>query len=409
VTKFSPDGSALAYSTYLGGSHGAAATGIAVDASGSAYVTGGTGSTDFPTVNPFQSTNPDFGAAFVAKFSADGSALVYSTYLGGTAHLNQGMLVGGSEGMSVVVDGSGSAYVTGFTFCTDFPTTTTAFQLSNHAAPTGNPNAFVTKFNPAGSALVYSTYLGGSRGDEANGIAIGGAGNAYVTGYTDDADFPTANPVQANNNASNNNTEGKNAFVTEMTPDGSGLVYSTYLGGSGNDTAYGIAVDSVGSSYVTGGASSTDFPTANAFQARKNSPNLSAFVAKIAFSADLIIHSLAPTVIASGSTLTYTILVTNNGPDAASNVSIQDVIPAGTTFNSVSVSSGSCTAPAAGGTGTVSCTAPSLANNGVITEVLTVNVTAGLGSAIMDTATVSSSTYDAFPGNNSAEITTTVI
>jgi uncharacterized repeat protein (TIGR01451 family) len=114
-------------------------------------------------------------------------------------------------------------------------------------------------------------------------------------------------------------------------------------------------------------------------------------------------------VIPSGATLTYTIEVTNSGPDAANSVSIQDAIPAGTTFNSVAISAGTCAAPDPGGTGTVTCTVPSLANNGVITEVLTVNVTAAMGSVVIDTATVGSSTFDPFPGNNSATIATTVI
>src|SRR5207248_649515 len=163
---FTPDGTALAYTTYLGGSQVDIATGIAVDAAGDAYVTGDTGSKDFPTVNAFQNRNNDFASAFVAKFNTDGSRLVYSTYLGGSPHVIQ-QLVGGSGASGIAVDDSGNAYVTGFTYCTDFPTTLTAFQRTNNAVGSKSPNAFVTEFNADGSELVYSTYLGGRRGAQA--------------------------------------------------------------------------------------------------------------------------------------------------------------------------------------------------------------------------------------------------
>jgi len=411
VTKFSPDGSTLRYSTYLGGSRGSRATGIAVDPAGNAYVTGGTGSTDFPTANAFQNTMRDFGAAFVTELNADASGLLYSTYLGGSSRVNQGLLVGGSGANAIAVDSSGSAYVAGTTYCTDFPTTVPAFQMSNNAGPSSSPNAFVTKFNAGGSTLVYSTYLGGSRGDQANGVAINSSGNAYVTGYTADTDFPTANPIQANNNASNSNKVGRNAFATEFTPDGSGLVYSTYLGGSGNDTAYGIAVDGFNNTYVTGGSGSSDFPTTtNAFQTTEHSQSYSVFVAKIGSAANLTISNSAPAVTMSGTAITYTITVFNNGPDTALNVGITDAIPAGTTFASVAVSGGSCTAPPLGGTGTVICTVPSVGMNSgdTVVETLVVNVTATSGS-ILDTAIVSATTPDPKSSDNSSTATTSVI
>jgi len=414
VTKFSTDGLALVYSTYLGGSTsgvGDAGAGIAVDASGSAYVTGRVASADFPTVNAFQSSTKGDGTAFVTKLNADGSALVYSTFLGGSSHLNNGMLVGGSVATGIAVDSSGNAYVTGSTYCTDFPTTAPAFQMSNNAGPSSSPNAFVTKFNPSGSGLVYSTYLGGSRGAQANGIAINGSGNSFVTGYTADTDFPTANPIQANNNASNSNNVGRNAFVTEFTTDGSGLVSSTYLGGSGNDTAYGIAVDGSNNTYVTGGSGSSDFPTTtNAFQTTKHSQSYSVFVAKIRSSANLTISNSAPAVTLGGSAITYTITVFNNGPDTAFNVAIADAIPAGTTFVSAAVAGGFCTAPPVGGTGTVTCTVPSVGFNSgdTVVETLVVNVTATSGS-ILDTATVSAATFDPKTADNSATATTSVV
>lgn len=410
VVKFSSDGSTLMYSTYLGGSRGSEGAGIAVDPTGNAYVTGGTGSADFPTANAFQNTMRDFGAAFVTELNANASALIYSTYLGGSSRVNQGFLVGGSGANAIAVDSSGSAYVAGTTYCTDFPTSATAFQGSNHAGPSSSPNAFLTKFNPGGSTLAYSTYLGGSRGDQVYGVAINSSGNAYATGYTADTDFPTANPIQANNNASNNNNIGRNAFVTEFAADGSGLLFSTYLGGSADDTAYGIAVDGSSNTYVTGVAGSADFPTVNAFQPTKRSQSSTAFVAKIGSAANLTISNSAPAVTMSGIAITYSITVFNNGPDTALNVSITDAIPAGTTFASVAVSGGSCTAPPLGGTGTVTCTVPSVGMNSgdTVVETLVVNVTATSGS-ILDTATVGSSTFDPKTADNSATASTSVI
>ena len=248
----------LSYSTYLGGSSGDLGYGIAVDSSGNAYVTGGTTSVDFPTANAFQSAlgGPSIvGHAFVTKLNAAGSAVVYSTYLGGS---------GGEFGYGIAVDSSGNAYVTGSTESTNFPTAN-AFQ----AAKRGSGNAFLTKLNPAGSALVYSTYLGGTNFDAGRGIAVDSSGSAYVTGFTASPDFPTANAFQA--------AYGgylSNAFVTKFNATGSALLYSTYLGGNRGgdygDWGIGIAVDSSGNAYLTGYASSPDFPIVNAFQTANN-------------------------------------------------------------------------------------------------------------------------------------------
>ncbi|TMI08125.1 MAG: hypothetical protein E6H40_12740 [Betaproteobacteria bacterium] len=253
VTKLNPTGSALVYSTYLGGSGGDGGTGIAVDAAGSAYVTGSTSSIDFPTVNPLQAAYGGDGDAFVSKLDAAGSALLYSTYLGGS---------GADAGYGIAVDTLGNAYVTGETRSTDFPTTPGAIQTTyGGSCMNCVGDAFVTKLDATGSALVYSTYLGGSSGDEGFGIAVDAAGSAYVTGGTGSADFPTTA------GAFQTTYGGGDAFVTKLNATGTALVYSTYLGGSGNDYGSGIAVDAAGSAYVSGSTSSTDFPTANPSQA----------------------------------------------------------------------------------------------------------------------------------------------
>lgn len=258
VTKLNASGSALVYSTYLGGGNQEYGLGIAVDSTGSAYVTGWTFSANFPTVNAFQGTKGNLFTddAFVAKLSPAGSALVYSTYLGGSDN---------DHGNDIAVDSAGNAYVTGFTESDDFPTAN-ALQSTFGGRECEGGDAFVTKINAAGSALVYSTYLGGTRDEDGRSIAVDSAGNAYVTGSTDSTNFPTVNAFQSTYGGGEGCDLGGDAFVTKFNPAGSALVYSTYLGGSDGDLGAGIAVDSTGSAYVTGGTGSPNFPTANALQ-----------------------------------------------------------------------------------------------------------------------------------------------
>ena len=239
----------LSYSTYLGGNFIDQATGIAVDA-GDAYVTGFTASTNFPTTpGAYQTTSAGSSDIFIAKLNAAGSGLVYSTYLGGSSD---------ELGSGIAVDGTGNAYVTGHTSSTNFPTTPGAYQT----ALAGSDDAFIAKLNAAGSGLLYSTYLGGTGTDEANGIAVDGAGNAYVTGRTNSANFPTTPGAYQTAIAGSND-----AFITKMNAAGSGLLYSTYLGVTGDNQASSIAVDDTGNSYVTGYTTSANFPTSpGAFQ-----------------------------------------------------------------------------------------------------------------------------------------------
>ena len=282
VTKFDSTGSTLVYSTYLGGGSGTdASAAITVDASGNAYVTGSTNSATFPTTTgAFQTVCGGCNDAFVTKFNSVGSALVYSTYLGGS---------NGDSGSGIAVDSSGNAYVTGSTGSTNFPTTTGAFQTIFGG---GSNDAFVTKLNPTGSGLIYSTYLGGSSQDapfpsNTVRIAIDSAGNAYVTGATNSANFPTT--VGAFQSALGGGS-GFDVFLSKLNPMGSALVYSTYLGGSGFDGGYSIAVDSAGNAYITGQANSTDFPTASPIQASPGGGE-DAFVAKFNPTGSALVYS----------------------------------------------------------------------------------------------------------------------
>ncbi len=260
VTKIDSSGSSLVYSTYLGGGkiiNGADDWGeaIAVDSSGSAYVTGYTYSPDFPVTSGAFDTARAGLDAFVTKFTPDGAALVYSTFLGGA---------GREQGQGIAVDINGSAYVTGITESFDspftsayegFPVTAGAFQTK------GSYDAFVTKLNAKGSALVYSTYLGGTAGvDRGWAIALDDAGNACITGDTASTNFPIGNAIQFAYGGGSTD-----AFVTKLNAAGSGLVYSTFLGGNLTDEGRGIACK--GSDvFVTGDTSSADFPTRNPLQ-----------------------------------------------------------------------------------------------------------------------------------------------
>jgi hypothetical protein len=257
----------LRYSTYLGGSRDEGACGIAVDEAGSAYASGGTISTNFPTTaGAFDRRRGGrgFGDAFVVKLNAAGSALVYSTYLGGS---------GADGACGIAVDGVGSAYVAGSTHSTNFPTSSDAFDRSYNT----HADAFVTKLNAAGSSLAYSTYLGGGKRDGSGGIAVDGAGSAYVTGETRSRNFPAS--ADAFDRTYDRWAE---AFVTKLNAAGSSLAYSTYLGGNGDDDSYWIAVDGAGSAYVAGETDSRNFPTTvGAFDRSSDQLSGDAFVTKL--------------------------------------------------------------------------------------------------------------------------------
>ncbi len=371
VFKLNAQGNALAYSGFLGGEENDSTEGVTVDSAGNAYVTGGTKSIGFPTsVSAYQPTRAGDTDAFLAKINPAGSALLYSTYLGGS---------GTDRGSGVVIDSSGNAYVAGFTSASDFPTAD-AFQnsfggsfdafvakfdtngsgassllfcsyfggigddkayglaidsgasnvylvgqtssnnlpLLNPAQPAfgGSFDAFIAKISTTGTK-VYATYLGGTGDDRGTGIAVNSAGAAYVTGFTSSTNFPTLNQLQISNGG------GFDAFLAKLNPAGSGLLYSTYLGGSGNEsnTSTGtstnpIALDSLSNAYLTGFTSSTNFPTVSPLQPA-NGGGQDAFVVKIGdatLAADYSI-SVTPssrTVIPGGGT-TYTVTATPVG------------------------------------------------------------------------------------------------
>lgn len=325
VTKISSDGSNIIYSTYLGGSENDYGNDISVDSSGNVYITGETFSRNFPTQSPMRPNLKGNSDAFITKLNNDGSNIIYSTYLlgnknsegngiaidydnnayvtgatndyfgpsiyhtkvfiikinsTGTSFVYYNLLYGNGNdsGNDIDVDNSGYAYITGRTTSTDFPIKN-PIQSTLH----GSSAAFVTKINADGTNWDYSTYLGGGISDTGNAITVDNTGNAYVTGLTDATDFPTKNPIQADNRGN------EDAFVTKISTNGS-LVYSTYLGGTMDDSGESIAVDSSGSIYVIGETLSTNFPIKKPIQDINKGEN-DVFITKINAAGSSIIYS----------------------------------------------------------------------------------------------------------------------
>jgi len=342
----------VTYSTYLGGLSSDAGWGVAVDSLGQAYVTGWTGSPDFPiTNNAFQKSCVlcVAGHAFVSKLSADGSTLLYSTYIGGS---------NADRAIQIAVGGSGEAFITGTTSSSDFPVTQGAFQTSCRGNPCSG-DAFISKLSSDGTTLVYSTYLGGSGSDNAYGLALGSDGSAVIVGLSNSSDFPcvpiggaggfiskldptgttltystclglvssTAVAVDLSGNAYVTGSSGLgmvttpgvlqptfgggsgDAFVTKLDSSGS-ILYSTFLGGSGSDVGYGVAVDGAGNAYIAGITNSLDFPVRNWFQATCDSCTSS--------SSDTFLAKVSPT----GSALVYSTYLGGSEDDVARAVTL---------------------------------------------------------------------------------------
>jgi len=264
VTKLNAAGSVLSYSALLGGSSNDEGYAIAVDAVGHAFITGLTQSTNYPTTDgAYDRVHNGFGDAFIAKLNSNGAGLLYSTFVGGNST---------EFGAGIAVDGGGSAYITGPTFSIDYPTTISAFDTTHN----GNRDVFVTKLNAAGSDLSRSTFIGGSNSDEAYGIAIDTTGNAFVAGTTESANYPTTGGAfQASFSGV------RDVFLTKLNAFGTGLAYSTFIGGSSVDLGQGITIDAAGHAFVTGSTFSGNFPiTSGAFDTTHNG-TLDLFVTKL--------------------------------------------------------------------------------------------------------------------------------
>ncbi len=354
----------LTYSTYLGGSGSDSPHGVAVDSSGNAYITGETDSTNFPLAGPLQGQNAGESDVFVTKLNAAGTAIIYSTYIGGNAFdtgysidvgaggdayilgitlspyfpttpgafdqslngdydvfvarlnangngLVYSTFLGGSstEWAAGIEVAFGTAYVTGYTFSSDFPTTPGAYDRSFNSGPdpySPPSDGFAVRLQPMGNGLVFSTLLGGSASDDVSDIAVDSSSNVYMVGRTWSSDFPTKNSFDGFLSGTND------GFVTKLNSVGSALVYSTYLGGNSHDSVYGVAVDGAGSAYVTGQTQSNNFPTTSgAFDTTLN--GFDAFVTK-----------LGP----GGATLMYSTLLGGSNAEAGVSIAVDHAVTA---------------------------------------------------------------------------------
>ncbi len=275
ITEMKGDGSSIIYSSYFGGPGQEKAFGIALGPDGDAYITGFSSSPHLGTPNSFQPTRKGGLDAFVARFRLTSPSLMYATYVGGSKD---------EWPWGIAVDSSGSAYITGKTDSTDFP-------VANPIQPSkaDGQDAFITKINPSGSALVYSTYLGGDSGEEGWSIKVDSGGNAYIAGFTASSNFPVANAIQHDRSGI------VDAFVTKLNSSGSAFVFSTYLGGSGEDKSFSLALGNNGDIYVSGGTYSTDFPTASPLQQSNGGGRYDAFIARISESAPPPTPTVIPT------------------------------------------------------------------------------------------------------------------
>lgn len=449
VFKLNASGNALLYASYLGGTLTDQANSIVLDEDGSAYIAGYTFSLDFPVLNAYQATHGGDVDAFVTKVSPDGSAIAYSTFIGGSSF---------ERAMSIKIDGSDNFYIAGLTQSTDYPTTANAFQIAYHGgAFTGE--AFLTRFNATGSSIIYSTFLGGISSDYANDLALDTSGNVYITGMADSSDFPTTSgaydrtyngandgfvakfntgaagsssliystfigggstdeanaiAVDENNNAyvvgktqsgnfpvlaSVQNTyklQG-DGFVTRLNALGSSLVYSTYLGGMYQDNVLGITTASniTGiSAYVTGRTASPDFPVSyNAYQPT----GAGLYVSIIGPGADLsTTGSLTSNNVWIGNQLSYQWIVKNNGPDVAINTQLISNVPTNATFVGYTAGQGSCSYAS----GQISCSLGTLAVSASVTVIITIVPTES--KQIVLTGTSSSNQTDLVLSNNSS-------
>jgi uncharacterized repeat protein (TIGR01451 family) len=385
LAQLNETGSAFIYSSYIGGGATEFGGALAIDSTGSVYITGLTNSPNFPVVNPFQAATTGLPDAFVAKVNAGGSAVSWATYLGGSST---------DQATGIAVSATGEVFVAGTTSSSDFP-------VNNAIQPSSNgfQDGFITKLKNGGSALDFSTYLGGAGFDVISAIAVDSAGTPHVIGTTSSPDFPVISAVQSTRGG--DPTFGfADAFVTKLNTRGSAFVYSTYLGGSGSDNGTGIAVDAAANAYVTGSTFSSDFPT-TPFPIRSGSIS-DAFVAKLGLSADLAVALTgAPNPVMVRKELTYSLIVTNNGPDTAISTRVTDTLPDGASLISIATSQGSCKCRR-----DINCELGSLAAGG--RAEITIKVTPFRVGTITNSATATSGTPDTNPANNTATLATNV-
>jgi uncharacterized repeat protein (TIGR01451 family) len=408
VNALASGAASLAYSTYVGGSTPttgiAMGGGIAVDANANVYITGGTNFTDMPVLNATQANSAGGLDAFVAKFNSSGTEL-YLTYFGGSAD---------DIGYAITVDSGFNAYITGSTTSSGIPGVagTQPFQPTGLK---GGKDAFVAKIgNPASGSTIYPlnyfTYLGGTTDDVGLAIAIDSIQNVRVSGWTKSSDFPTTNATSVQPGGFGGATDAFAARIdTTTTTSSTAGEWATFLGGSAVDNGTGVAVDANGTTYMAGDTASSNFPTLNPFQASLSGPS-DIFISKLIGVSTLSFPTpfpptstaanplVSPNPVGAGNQVTFTYSIVNNGPDTATNVIFNDVVPAGATFNSATASSGSCVAQPVNNVETcvIGTIVPSMNTAATVKVVLTPTTVGPLGNSANVTANGSGNTASAF-------------
>lgn len=387
VAKLAPEGKSLSWLTYLGGNRTDYSSSIAVGNDGSAYVAGATDSANFPVVASLQPAIGGQQDAFVAKLNPTGTDLTYATFLGGS-------LPDAANSLALTADNG--VVITGRTSSDDFPLQNALFSSKgkgqNAFDPLSGTDAFVARLNPAGSSLVFSTFLGGDTGpDLGNSLAIDSGGSIWVTGSTLSDSFPVHNPLQFFNQRQNN--FGYDAFIARLSADGSSLLFASWFGGYSNDYGFGIAVDQTGSAYVVGQTLSSDLPVIHSILPFTG---LDGFVAKIAPQADLeLTLTDQPDPAQAGSELSLLVTLVNHGPDTAFNPVVTITPPPGANQLSITTTQGNCN-----GTGPIICQSGELPT--AARTVIKVNYKANESGPLTSNASVSASTPDPVPDNNQA-------
>ncbi len=383
VAKLNPQGAALVWLTYLGGALNDDARGIALDRDGNVLVAGQTSSANFPTAAPLQAANAGVNDAYIAKLNPAGTSLLYSTYFGGSA-------IDAARGLKL--NAAGEIYIVGTTSSPNLP-------LKNAAltAPGGGSDAFVAKLNAAGSAIEYSTYLGGLRNENGAAIALEGTGSAYVTGDTASTNFPLLDSTQAQFGGGTTDV-----FAAKLSPAGAPLMYSTYIGGSGDERGNAIVVDSRGSAFVAGETRSANFPRVTPLSGTLRGSG-DAFLLKLGVEADLAVaKTVSRNPVQVNNAFSFTVTAVNNGPSSATGVRVTDVLPPSLTFGSATASKGSC----ANASNTVTCNLGNLAVGETVA--ITVNVTPTAAGQVGSTASIQGNETDSTPANNQATAQVTI-
>jgi uncharacterized repeat protein (TIGR01451 family) len=395
--------SSIVHSTYLGGSQNDWISGLALDSSGNAYVTGIAGSSDFPKTASFGSDSAH--VAFITKLNSSLSSLTFSVWLEGVHYED--------TNPSIALDPSTNVYVGGQTNSTGFPITTNAFQktLTSDGCSYGDStvcaDGFVTALASNGKSLIYSTLLGGKHSDGVRSIAVNSGDIAFVTGHTTSTNFPTTSSAFKKSIGSELDT---NAFVTAINANGQSLYYSTLLGGSKNTLGYAIALDSAWNAYLVGNTTDTDFPTAgNPYQDTLEGEG-DGFLSKVVIAGDLRVTMTAnKNGVAHNGYVTFYAHVTDLGPDTSNNVVFTDPIPSGWSYAGIYTTTTTCTTPQMGATsGSVVCNQSQLPKGSSFYVNVYLRAIASSGSTLTNTVTTSAQTQDLNQTNNTAKVVVTV-